>query len=61
MKRLLRIFELSKSEQRVMLIVIVILIAIAFVEYEHRVHHVGAPTVPEVKRSPSPIQTATEQ
>ena len=39
MKRLFRIFELSKNEQRVVLIVILILITIAFVEYERRVHH----------------------
>ena len=39
MKRPLRIFELSKSEQRVVLIVILILITVAFVGYERRVHH----------------------
>ena len=39
MKRLLRIFELSKNEQRVVLIVILVLITIAFVGYERRVHH----------------------
>ena len=39
MKRLLRIFELSKNEQRVVLIVMLILITIAFVGYERRVHH----------------------
>ena len=38
MKRLLRIFELSKNEQRVVLIVMLILITIAFVAYERRVH-----------------------
>ena len=39
MKRLFRIFELSKNEQRVVLIVILVLITIAFVEYQRRVHH----------------------
>ena len=38
MKRLLRIFELSKNEQRVVLIVMLILITIAFVGYERRIH-----------------------
>ena len=38
MKRLLRIFELSKNEQRVVLIICFVLIAIAFVGYERRVH-----------------------
>jgi hypothetical protein len=39
MKRLLRIFELSKNERRVVLVVMLVLIAIAFVGYECRVHH----------------------
>jgi hypothetical protein len=38
MKHLLRIFELTKNEQRVVLIVLVVLIAIAFIRYERRVH-----------------------
>ena len=38
MKRFFTIFDLSKSEQRVVLIVMLILIAIAFVGYERRVH-----------------------
>ena len=37
MKRFLRIFELSKNEQRVVLIVMFVLIAIAFVGYERRI------------------------
>jgi hypothetical protein len=63
MKRLLRIFELSKSEQRVVLIVMFILVVIAFVGYERRVHrvHVRAPNVPEVKTSPRPVQTEGEK
>ncbi len=56
MKRLLRIFELSKNEQRVVLIVVFVLIAIGFVGYERRVHriHVQTSAVPEVKTFPSP-------
>jgi hypothetical protein len=59
MKRLLRMFDLSKNEQRVVLIVTFILVAIAFIGYERRVSHVHihAPGVPEMKASPSPEQT----
>ena len=39
MKRLFRIFELSKNEQRVVLIVMFVLLAIAFIGYERRVDH----------------------
>jgi hypothetical protein len=38
MKRLLRIFDLSKREQRVVLIVMLALLAIALIGYERRVH-----------------------
>ncbi|HZR05183.1 MAG TPA: hypothetical protein VFA61_05090 [Candidatus Udaeobacter sp.] len=57
MKRLLRIFELSKNEQRVVLILTLILITIAFVGYERRVHriHMGTAVAPESKTSPSPV------
>jgi hypothetical protein len=63
MKRFFRIFELSKNEQRVVLIVIFVLLAVAFIRYERRLHrvHVHAPTVPEMKTSPSPEQTDEEQ
>jgi hypothetical protein len=56
MKRLLRISELSKNEQRVVLIVMLVLIAIALIEYEQRVHRSPVrPTTPvEAKSSPSP-------
>jgi len=56
MKRLLRIFDLTKNEQRVVLIVMLVLIAIGFIGYERRVHrfHVRAANVSEVKTSPSP-------
>jgi hypothetical protein len=39
MKRLVRIFDLSKNEQRVVLIVVLVLLAVAFIGYERRVHH----------------------
>ena len=58
MKRLLRIFDLSKKEQRAVLIVILLLLAIAFIGYERRVHLPPAETTsaPELKRSPSPVE-----
>jgi hypothetical protein len=45
MKRFFRIFDLSKNEQRVVLIVMLVLIAVAFVGYQRRLHrdHVRAP------------------
>jgi hypothetical protein len=63
MKRPLKIFELSKSEQRVVLVVMLILIAIAFVGYERRVHRINVRTqsAPEMKTSPSPAQTENKQ
>ena len=59
MKHLLKIFELTKNEQRVVLIVMLVLIAIAFVRYERRVHRIDttAASVPEAKDSPSPTET----
>jgi hypothetical protein len=63
MKRLFRIFELSKSEQRVVLIVMLILIAIPFVQYERRLHRfpIRPPSAAEAKPSPSPVETENEQ
>jgi hypothetical protein len=63
MKRLFRIFELSKNEQRVVLIVMFALVVIAFIGYERRVYrlHVHSPSVPEAKVSPSPVQAHNEQ
>jgi hypothetical protein len=62
-KRLARIFELSKNEQRVVLIVMLALIAIAFIGYERRVHRsqVQTTTAVEAKSSPSPMETARHQ
>jgi len=58
MKRLLRIFELTKNEQRVVLIVVFVLITVAFVEYERRVSHfpIRPPAVAETKQAPTPFR-----
>jgi hypothetical protein len=63
MKPLFRIFELSKNEQRVVLIVMFVLIAVGFIGYERRVHsvHVHSPARPEAKTTPSPAQTEEAQ
>jgi hypothetical protein len=60
MKRLFKIFELSKNEQRVVLIVMLILVVIAFVEYQRRVHHSPAQVTSETKSKPSPSPLATQ-
>ncbi len=62
MKRLFRIFELSKNEQRVVLIVILILITVAWLGYEHRVHHppVYMRSTTEPTASPTPVETEDE-
>jgi hypothetical protein len=54
MKRLLRIFELTRNEQRVVLIVMLILIAIAFFGYERRVHRSPAQPVSTTEQKQSP-------
>jgi hypothetical protein len=58
MKRLLRIFELTKNEQRVVLIVMLVLLIIIFVGYERRVHHRSLQPSPatEAKPFPSPVE-----
>lgn len=63
MKRLLRIFELSKNEQRVVLIVIFFLVTIAFVGYERNVHRepIERTLAVESKASPTPAQTEDER
>ncbi len=62
MKRLFRIFDLSKSEQRVVLIVMLVLVAIAFVGYQRRVHRVAAlpESATEGKPSASPAKIEDE-
>jgi hypothetical protein len=63
MKRILGIFELSKNEQRVVLIVMLALIAIAFVGYERRVrqHSGQAAAAGNVQPSPSPVEIEKKQ
>jgi hypothetical protein len=62
MKRLFRIFELSKNEQRVVLIVMFILITIAFVGYERRVHRPVQPvSATELKPTPTAVETVGHQ
>jgi len=62
-KRLFRIFELSKNEQRVVLIVMLALIAIAFISYERRVDRPAIQRISakEPAPSPSPMGTENEQ
>jgi len=58
MKRFLRIFDLSKNEQRVILIVMLVLITIAFVGYERRIRpRFQQTTVAVLKPSSSPHET----
>jgi hypothetical protein len=54
----MRIFDLSKSEQRVVLIVMLILITVAFIGYQHRVHH--RPVQVTSGTEPNPSSTPTE-
>jgi len=54
MKRLFPIFELSKGEQRVVLIVMLVLIATAFVGYERRAYHSTVQKTPATVAQPSP-------
>ncbi len=62
MKRLLRIFELSKNEQRVVLIVMLVLLAFAFIGYERRIHRpVQQGLATEAQPSPSPVGTEDER
>jgi hypothetical protein len=63
MKRVIRIFVLSKSEQRVVLIVVLALIAGALVRYEHRTHQfpVQVTTTSEPKASPSSTEAEDER
>ena len=63
MKRLFRIFDLSKNEQRVVLIVILVLITVAFVGYERRVNSslVQATAAAEGKPCPTPVETEDDR
>ena len=63
MKRFLRIFELSKNEQRVVLLVMLALIAVAFIGYERRVHHplIQLTSATESKASPTPAESEDDR
>jgi hypothetical protein len=63
MKGLFRIFELSRNEQRVVLIVMLALIVFAFVGYERRVNRsqVRLTSATELKPSPSPVESEDER
>jgi hypothetical protein len=54
MKRLLQIFDLSKNEQRVVLIVMLVLVVIALIGYERRVHRVAVQATPPTQSKTSP-------
>ena len=62
MKRFFQTFELSKNEQRVVLIAILVLLAIAFVGYERRAHNppVYMRSTTESTASPTPVETEDE-
>jgi len=63
MKRFIRIFELSRNEQRVVLLVMLVLVAISLVGYERRVHtHPAKPTsAMSSAPSPTPVETQDDQ
>ena len=63
MKRLFRMFELSKNEQRVVLIVTFALVSISFIGYERHAHRPARqPTsVREPQASPTPVETEDDQ
>jgi len=54
MKRFFRIFELTKNEQRVVLILLLVLFGITFAAYERRIHHYPMQPTPATKAKPSP-------
>jgi hypothetical protein len=58
MKRLAGIFVLSKSEQRVIVIVILALVVGAVVRYERRANHL--PIHPTATATPNPLPTPAE-
>jgi hypothetical protein len=63
MKRLFRIFELLKNEQRVILIVMLVLLTIAFIGYQRRIYRFRLQVISttESKPSPSPVQMEHER
>jgi hypothetical protein len=63
MKRFFQIFDLSKNQQRVILIIMFVLIAISFIGYERRIHRplVQLTSTIESKPSPSPVEIENGQ
>jgi len=63
MKRFIRIFELSRNEQRVVLLVMLVLVAISLVGYERRVrtHPAKLTAAISSEPSPTPVETQDEQ
>jgi hypothetical protein len=57
MKRLFRIFDLSKNEQRVVLIVMLVLVVIALIGYERDVHRVPVQATPPTQSKAYPSAT----
>jgi hypothetical protein len=60
MKRFLRIFELSKNEQRVVLLVMLVLITIAFIGYERRRHRFRVQDLSRTEGKPSAMPARLE-
>jgi len=60
MKRLFRIFEWSKNEQRVVLIVMFVLLALAFGRYERRIHRFRFQQTSQMEANPSPSPLKSE-
>ena len=62
MKHLFRIFELSKNEQRVALIIVLILITIGFVAFERRTAHPHGDSASSAQPKPAPtVATVIDQ
>ena len=59
MKRFLGVFELSKDEQRVVLIIMLILLTIAFIAYERRIYPRSQQTT-AIEPNPPPTVVQSE-
>jgi len=59
MRRLFKIFKLSKNEQRVVLIIMLILITVALLGYERRVHRPSVASALATQPKPSPTAVET--